>query len=418
MIRRPPRSTLSSSSAASDVYKRQMWKWALAWFGGSAVFMAAFLKHMATQMHPRRYQRTTLVLQLEADYKKAPHVLKKDQAAHDAAAKEITEKLGKFNKGELKVVRREVDDLDPDAIYCREAPVEFPEFRTVIEMFYAPGSTRTIARMTTHLKCYDGVVATGAVFNTWEILEGKEPSPPLVGNAKNPPFSYGLWTFWNYLKVVGRLQKSAILSLPSFFTDKTLFPPNALALFRQESPREWFQYCEPLLSFKECAALAEEIMERCELYGVVYTSNYAHERATGTCSVALGIMPGMKNISNKTEKLNNLFTPTAFVDVDNVFASITSNGLFWNNYGIHNNELEVTVDGFRWFMLGTPDGMCPIITLCTIHGRVHALVTLPRQMHAKCEDLLAKLGPNKRRIQGPTDVDAFFKNSAPLVPGL
>src|SRR5664280_2907954 len=26
MIRRPPRSTLSSSSAASDVYKRQVWK--------------------------------------------------------------------------------------------------------------------------------------------------------------------------------------------------------------------------------------------------------------------------------------------------------------------------------------------------------------------------------------------------------
>src|SRR5665648_417318 len=27
MIRRPPRSTLSSSSAASDVYKRQAWLW-------------------------------------------------------------------------------------------------------------------------------------------------------------------------------------------------------------------------------------------------------------------------------------------------------------------------------------------------------------------------------------------------------
>src|SRR5674536_403734 len=49
MIRRPPRSTLSSSSAASDVYKRQAWKYfilgsvgiALALFGTILIYMAA-----------------------------------------------------------------------------------------------------------------------------------------------------------------------------------------------------------------------------------------------------------------------------------------------------------------------------------------------------------------------------------------
>src|SRR5674536_409216 len=49
MKRRPPRSTLSSSSAASDVYKRQAWKYfilgsvgiAMALFGTILIYMAA-----------------------------------------------------------------------------------------------------------------------------------------------------------------------------------------------------------------------------------------------------------------------------------------------------------------------------------------------------------------------------------------
>ena len=53
-------------------------------------------------------QRTTLLLQLEADYSNAPHVLKSDQQALDQAAEDICQRLGKFKKGALKVVRREV----------------------------------------------------------------------------------------------------------------------------------------------------------------------------------------------------------------------------------------------------------------------------------------------------------------------
>merc|ERR1711865_650502 len=118
------------------------WKVGLAAVGGGIVWTGCFLKFLQHQMREARYQRTTLLLQLEVDYSKAPHVLKSDQATLDQAAEDIVSKLGKFKKGDLKVVRREVTDaeMDPDAIYSRPAPPEFPVKRTVIEMFFAPTS--------------------------------------------------------------------------------------------------------------------------------------------------------------------------------------------------------------------------------------------------------------------------------------
>src|SRR5678815_5221445 len=42
MIRRPPRSTLDRSSAASDVYKRQGWKW---WLALASLLLIYFYAH-------------------------------------------------------------------------------------------------------------------------------------------------------------------------------------------------------------------------------------------------------------------------------------------------------------------------------------------------------------------------------------
>src|SRR5664280_3930054 len=47
MIRRPPRSTLSSSSAASDVYKRQIFNWIATMWGGSVQLKTAMLFALA-----------------------------------------------------------------------------------------------------------------------------------------------------------------------------------------------------------------------------------------------------------------------------------------------------------------------------------------------------------------------------------
>src|SRR5664280_3922104 len=49
MIRRPPRSTLSSSSAASDVYKRQILSWAS--IGATLICGIAFMRWTWRSLH-------------------------------------------------------------------------------------------------------------------------------------------------------------------------------------------------------------------------------------------------------------------------------------------------------------------------------------------------------------------------------
>merc|ERR1712166_50921 len=262
----------------------EWWKWGIATAAGSVAFTVAFLKLLAHAMHERKYKRTTLLLQLEADYSNAPHVLKSDQQALDQAAEDICQRLGKFKKGALKVVRREVSEMDPDAIYARPAPLEFPIHRTVIEMFFAPNSTKIVARICTHLKCYDGVVCLGAALNVFELLEGKEPTPAAIG-VPNPKYSFNLTALSNYFKQFGRLWFSLFCWLPRFMKDKQCFPPNLLAAKRAKGPREWFTWCEPDLSFKECCKLAQAVIDRTGLTHVIYTNNYAHHQPTGTCSV-------------------------------------------------------------------------------------------------------------------------------------
>jgi hypothetical protein len=327
--------------------------------------------------------------------------------------------MGTVKEGDLHVSKEYVskEQLNFDAVHSTPVPTEMSTHPMCVKVICSRANLNNTddtetpkAKIYLHgftsLMNYDGVSCLHTIFNVLQCLERCGHDASTVFNSTpekeekmavcldNYPFSTSndglVWTWRNSLNLIRQFCSITISSLLGYlyFSVKSIkgtqdgddFPTwicSSVMQHKKLSPRVFHRYnsVPSNVTFRQLISLFEDTKDALGVPKVIATVNKSPRVAIAIAPSFAALhspSPASKEIGKEKDKRSSaearwahVALPAAPPPPGGGFGMI-ANGVFFNNYGIHNPKLRSKVTDLLWDWRGLPNYFCPLLFVANV----------------------------------------------------